>query len=334
VRIKGKFEKNLIMCVFIVACLLCVFVKVMDDSLYSIEVFTQLGLSLNEAKVFFALTRTGTATAKTIAKTSGVAREVVYRVMPKLHKKGLIEEVLSAPKAFKAIAIKDACDLLLHRKDEENEALREKVRKILRKKQATTYHYAENSILVLPSSKNGPRWRHEWRNVQQSVDMIMPYRKFVQWVQSLAEQRIKSVRKRNVKIRIITEQQSQDIIKNLHMASNSLADKLARVKFKFTPTVLSTDMVVFDRKVTFVSVQKEDLIENMRWLCTNNPLIVEIATNYFENMWTKAKDEIKTKTPKTDSTPTATTTTTTSTTTATPKKQQRKKHKLSPVLQT
>jgi sugar-specific transcriptional regulator TrmB len=57
-----------------------------------IEMLTQLGLTLNEAKVFFAILRNGTATAKAASKSSGVAREVVYRIIPQLQKKAELKK--------------------------------------------------------------------------------------------------------------------------------------------------------------------------------------------------------------------------------------------------
>jgi len=84
-----------------------------------IELLTNLGLTFNEARVFFALSRNGISTAKALTISSGVAREVVYQVMPKLQEKGLIEKIMTSPVAFNAIPIDEAYSILLQRKEEE-----------------------------------------------------------------------------------------------------------------------------------------------------------------------------------------------------------------------
>jgi len=272
----------------------------LDSSSEYVDILPRLGLTLNEAKIFFALSRNGISTVKAAANSSGVAREVVYRIMPKLHRKGLVEEIITSPKAFKPIPLKDAYSLLLQRKEEENQILREKVKATLQNQQTVTAPNVENLLIVLPPSRKDSRWKHEWRTAQKSVDMIILFNKFVQWAQSTAELCIDCSLKRNVKMRIITEKQTQDAITTSHRFSHPLTAKLAYVKLKYVAKLPLTEMTVFDKKTVHVSIQKENRIENMRWLCTNNPLIVEIANNYFENLWSTAKQEMQTKVSETD----------------------------------
>jgi sugar-specific transcriptional regulator TrmB len=257
----------------------------MDVPSEQIEFLARLGLTLAEAKIFFALSRNGTSTAKTVAKSSGVAREVVYRIMPKLYKKGLVVEVVASPKTFKAIAIKDACDLLLQRKEEENELLREEIKALRNNKIATDDQIEQQIILVPPSKKNDLRWEQEWLIVQETVDMIISSKKFSQWAQSTAERRIGGAMKRNVKIRIVTEKQVQKTLTTQKTSNPALLAKLAYIKFKFVAKFPLTELTVFDKKNVHISIQNENRIEKMSWLCTNNPLIVDMANYQFENLW-------------------------------------------------
>jgi sugar-specific transcriptional regulator TrmB len=60
-----------------------------------IQTLTDLGLSLLQAKTYLNLAKLGKANVQTIAKASNVARQDIYRVMPKLQKLGLAEKFIS-----------------------------------------------------------------------------------------------------------------------------------------------------------------------------------------------------------------------------------------------
>ena len=51
-----------------------------------------LGLSPNQAKVYQSILKSGNSTVGDLAKSCGVRREDVYKVLPILEKMGLVEE--------------------------------------------------------------------------------------------------------------------------------------------------------------------------------------------------------------------------------------------------
>jgi sugar-specific transcriptional regulator TrmB len=67
-----------------------------------IQILRSFGLTLNESRVFLALTLLGAASVKEISKSSNVAREAVYRVLPSLQKLGLVEKEIARPTRFSA----------------------------------------------------------------------------------------------------------------------------------------------------------------------------------------------------------------------------------------
>jgi sugar-specific transcriptional regulator TrmB len=261
-----------------------------------VEILNNLGLSLNGARVFLALSQLGTSKVKTISKFSGVAREVVYQIMPRLLKKGLVEELITAPKKFKAIPMKEAYAILLQRKEEENRELCARAREALQKHLTKTAFNKENSQTIQICTVKAPDFRicHEYQNVQKSVDLTFPAEKFLQWSQHYAEWGIKEVMKRNVKIQIITETQ---LLKKLATQPKvffpSLSSKLGYVNFKYVQNPPSVELMIFDKKTLFISTKKESNINKMHWLRSNNPFIVEMANSYFETIWKKAKETDK-----------------------------------------
>jgi hypothetical protein len=260
-----------------------------------IELLNSLGLSLSGARVFVALSQLGTSTAKTISKFSGVAREVVYQVMPRLLKEGLVAEVITAPKKFRAIPMKEAYAILLRRKEEENRELCAKAREALKKHQNKAAFNNEDSRTIQICTVKAPDFRvcHEYQNVQKSVDLTFPAGKFLQWSQHYAEWGIKEVMKRNVEMRIITEQQLLKIFATHPEVFSPLAASLKYINFKYVQSPLSVELMIFDKKTLFISTKKESNINKMRWLRSNNPFIVEMANSYFETTWEKATEADK-----------------------------------------
>jgi len=260
------------------------------------EILNSLGLMHNEARVFLALSRLGTSKVKTIHKSSGVAREVVYQIMPRLLKKGIVEEFITSPKTFRAIPMKEAYAILLRRKEEENRELCAKAREALKKHQNKTAFKMEDSQTIQICTIKAPDFRicHEYQNVQKSVDLTFPAGKFLQWSQHYAEWGITETKKRKVKMRIITEQQLLKILAtNPEIFSPSLISKLEYINFKYVQSPLSVELMIFDKKTLLISTKKERNINKMCWLRSNNPFIVEMANSYFETIWEKAKEADK-----------------------------------------
>jgi len=72
-----------------------------------------LGLSLNQAKAYLAILKLEKTTVGNLAKFSRIGREEVYRILPKLEKMGLIEELLGKPTEIRVTPIKDALTFLV-----------------------------------------------------------------------------------------------------------------------------------------------------------------------------------------------------------------------------
>jgi sugar-specific transcriptional regulator TrmB len=259
-----------------------------------VDILNNLGLTLSEAKVFYALSELGTSTVSEISKMSGVAREFVYLVMPKLVKKSLVEVLITVPKKFKAIPMEEAYRILLRRKEEENRELCAKAKEALkRRKNKNAAETADKYRTSLVPSREAPdpRIGLEYRKVQKSVDFTFPVGKFLQWSQFYADFGIAEAMKRNVKMRIITQHQLLEILERQPMLfTPSLKSKLSYIDFRYVPERFSVEMMIFDRKTLFVSTTEKSDINKMIWLETNNPLIVEMANGYFEGLWEKASE--------------------------------------------
>jgi len=258
----------------------------LTDSSEFIDVLKRLGLTLNEARVFYALSSMGKSTAKSISKNSGIAREVVYQVLPSLQKKGLVEEIVTAPKSFRALSMEETFETLLRRRTSENVELKEKARKTLESWQNADSFDEEPQIVVLPPREDDYRWRAAWQKVDKTVDLMMPLAKFLQWPHFYAETFLDDAIRKKLKLRIITDTEAQEILlKPPEGFSSSLVTKFNHANFKFMTFSPRVELAIFDRKTCFVCTNKVNQIKDMTWLLTNNSSIVEMASIYFEAFW-------------------------------------------------
>ncbi len=257
------------------------------------DVLIRLGLTLNEARVLMALYASENLTAKSVAKSSGVAREIVYQIIPKLQKKGLVDELVTTPKTFQAIPLENVIEVLLQQRKQEDKDLFAKAKEMAKKQQQVSQVKNDDSNIALIAPKKGdPNWKKDWENFQESVDMIMPTYKFLQWPQHFAEQSIDYSIRKKAKIRMITEKTTQSIIKQppTKHFTQSLGLKLGFINYKFLEST-PVEIVIFDKKIMYVSTIEEKQIKDMVWLRSNNGFLVEMANNYFETLWKNSADQ-------------------------------------------
>ena len=85
------------------------------------ESLQRLGLSQYEAKVFIALTRLGTGTARDVDRMTDVPRSQVYGAADDLEERGLVEVQQSNPKQYRAVDLEEARETLRDRFETEQD---------------------------------------------------------------------------------------------------------------------------------------------------------------------------------------------------------------------
>jgi sugar-specific transcriptional regulator TrmB len=260
-------------------------------------ILTRLGLTLNEARVLLALYASENLTAKTIAKSSGVAREIVYQIIPKLQKKGLVDELVTSPKTFKAIPLEHVIQLLLQQRKKEDNYIFAKAQEIAKKQQQLSKVKNDDSnITIIAPKKSNLHWKKDWVTYQYSVDLVMPTNKFLQWPHFYAENSIDDAMQKNAKMRMITDKTTQTIIEHppAKYFSQNLSLKLNYLHYRFAE-IMPVEIVIFDRKVLYISTSDEKQVKDMVWLRSNNPFLLEMANSYFENWWSNSEEQLKKK---------------------------------------
>jgi len=248
-----------------------------------------LGLTILQAKIYTNLVKLQKTDVKTISKVSDVARTDIYRVMPTLETLGLVEKIITNPVMYEAVPIKDGFSILLQKRKEEDAEIEEKTTLFLNNFQD---HVPED----FQGENQGFKFISEWallkkmhlkliHSVQTRIDFIVAADYFYQ---ALFDHRscFREAKKRGVKIRAITTTD----MKNTSSRKAQFLAKYPITEIRYTSVSTMINMHIFDKNEITLRLSQTNSVPTM-W--SNNNNFIELAENYFEYLWNKAKSTKK-----------------------------------------
>ncbi len=257
-----------------------------EDEIH-IQALVKLGLTLLQATIYVTLENLDKAGILRISKTSNVARPEVYRVIPALEKKGLVEKIVSNPAMYKAVPLKQGFTMLLQRKNEENEALQQQIKSLvsnIHEKSKEQINETEDSQFVITTEKKlfFKRYEQAILESQKSADFVFTSGAFSNTLYSLLHQ-FKAVMARGVRLRMVAEkaEYKQSVLQKVEeLKKNSLFE------VKFTSEHALVCMIITDKKILNTQIS-EGAVPS---LLSNNVQVLKIAMTYFETLWSKAEE--------------------------------------------
>lgn len=250
-----------------------------------IQTLMTFGLTTLQAKTYLALAKLGKADVKTIAKASKVARQDIYRIMPTLQKMGLGEKIISTPTMYKATPIREGLSILLQNKEKECSELQKKTTSLInsfQEKNAKVVLQEDNTQFTITSEISLFRRRFETciQNAQTRIDFIID----PEVSKTMAFHHFESLEgamEKGVKIRLITEiTREKEPTRDLDSLKRN-----ALFICKYLPTSVPITMGLFDGNEVNIRISN-DLVPSF-W--TNNSALMGLVSNYFEELWNKAK---------------------------------------------
>ncbi len=253
-----------------------------------IRTLTDLGLTLVQAKSYLALCRLDNATIKTISKTSNLARQDIYRIMPTLQNMGLAEKIIANPTKYKAIPIKNGISALLQHRAQEQAKLQKKTTELLKNIQEEGFTQVSSAeeepqlLIISELSHLFKKLMEGTRATQISIDSIGTWEAF-DGVTSNGFADFKKALREGVRLRAITEKPPNGKIPNY--VKTLQKHPLYEVRFVSPPAPVT--MVVMDRKELCICISMSTS-RTASSLWSNNSVITGLAINYFEEIWSKA----------------------------------------------
>jgi sugar-specific transcriptional regulator TrmB len=248
-----------------------------------VQTLMGFGLTFLQAKTYLALAKLGKADVKTTAKVSNIARQDIYRIMPTLQKIGLAEKIIAKPTIYRATPIKDGLSVLLQNRQKETSDLKKKTASLMKTFHAQnvkTAHQTEEPQFILTSELTRFIRMHEklYLKTQKSTDAIFPFFPTITTKNFDVIPQFKKMTTRGVKIRLITQMEKEASKKLQGLEKNPLFE----IKYLKAPPHFG--MHIFDKKEVTLEVSMQDFLPSL-W--SNNPTVVELAVNYFNELWSK-----------------------------------------------
>jgi sugar-specific transcriptional regulator TrmB len=269
----------------------------MNDPDGDIETLTKLGLNGVQARAYLTLLRIGPSKAKEVAKASNIARPDIYRTISKLQELSLVEKIITTPARFKAVPIAEAMTMLFRRKERENSKIRKNAANMVARYKEngdpTAASRTENDQFILIPKKEPivVNTKSLAETTQETICYVIPLKKLLPLMINYSEIFHNAI-ERKVKIMIITEKPENE--EHLMKRINEL-NKSSNFELRMVTSPITVHFGIFDNQKILLSTSAKSQFSEAPAIFSNNPDIIDLATNYFETEWTTA---IETKSKK------------------------------------
>jgi sugar-specific transcriptional regulator TrmB len=253
----------------------------------AVETLIHLGLNCSQAKIYLALAENGLSTAKEISKISGINRQEIYRIMPKLQNFCLVEKIIGIPTRWRATALQDGLSFLLENRKKETSELQTKATKIIEfireNKKSAGLQEDEYQFVIMPGKDAHLKWlKNRFKDVQKTNDSIITWSDH-KTVSFYCDDEIKERLNRGLKTRLIiyVPEKEKTIYKDDQTFRNN--PNYQRM-FIFTPPIVLGG--VFDKKQLVLATEQNNPIQKSKNVfLSNSPFLIALFQNYFEQLW-------------------------------------------------
>ncbi|MFB3889652.1 MAG: TrmB family transcriptional regulator [Candidatus Bathyarchaeia archaeon] len=248
------------------------------------QIMVELGLTSLQARTLLAMEDQDYKTAKNIAKTAGVARQQIYRVLPELQKLGLVEERLGVPNQYRSMPIREVLAILVERKNSQIAKIQEEASKLLGDAiQERKIQEEDLEIKLITGLENIEKhFRVMYEGSDRIAYMGSPRRWTFQAYNRLHMGSFKL--KKNVDHRMIYGPSPEHPIRSsIHNTT----------RIKTVPFEIPMYVGIFDDKRVLFSMYlgNENFVpSDFCVMSSNYPCLVRMMKVYFETLWSQAQE--------------------------------------------
>jgi sugar-specific transcriptional regulator TrmB len=263
----------------------------------TVQVLIRLGLTCNQARVYLALVRSGMCTAKTMSNVSKVAREDVYRIIPKLQELGMIEERIDVPSVYAAAPMQEAFRILMKNRKRVTTELEAKTKEIIQNFKNGTGNGTgkpleedTHEFILIPKERAVIKRKRMIDDAQKRLDFLTSWGRYAQSNVSYTEN-LRNAMKRNVVIRIIVGKPKDE--KSLLDLAHSWREKYPFFNVRWISSVPEACLMLVDEKKVLFAKSAANSFEESPFLWSTNQSLISVVRDYFEMIWLTSS-EIKT----------------------------------------
>ncbi len=252
----------------------------------NLSTLMDLGLTLLEAKTYIALSKAETATIKTTSRIADIAKQDMYRILPRLQTLGLAEKIVAPQAMYKAVPMENGISALLQSKARAYANLQKRATKLISdfKNGDPTKPVSDDNLQFRIISERTLLLRTLdaiTDNTRESID-IAHYWDFTKGMLFKHGSNIlEKALKKGVKIRWITEKHEEDKQANRRIKALTRFP-LFEIRYTLPPIPLRTAM--YDQRDAIMGIS--DGLEGwVNSLWSNNRTFVHVLANYYEQLW-------------------------------------------------
>lgn len=265
----------------------------------NIKALSDLGLSPNKAKVYLSILQTDGLSIHEISKTTKIAREDVYRIIPKLEEIGLTERVMGNPVKVRTLPVEKALSNLIK---VERGLFAEKIaatevgtsnflKRYRIKGDEATGTLKEDSFILL-TAKNAivNKGFAMIENAKIGIDATYSETQLAQFVPIFADP-LETACKKGVTARLIVDKKIEE--RSTKKVIESYLHHCGNLQLKYAEGPTSHSLIV-DCTQALSATVVEGYFSQIPHLWTNSRGIVELLEVNFESAWQVAEPEILT----------------------------------------
>ena len=239
----------------------------------------QLGLTDYEIKAYLSLISFGSAGGNKLSEISKVPQGKIYLTISKLIEKGLVSQINSKPKIFKAIdpevSLKDLIRTEKDKLNELSETLPKEIKTI--KKLELNKQDTDEKVTILRGKKNAfPIAHYLYENAKKSLDVILTF----ELLTSTSERLLLQAKEKGIKIRILaTKKVNLPLIRKMQKQGFNI---------KYYPVDELRILIKDNEECIQMIVNPKDLMDRLNIYIQSKELTKALEL-YFNSVWKKAE---------------------------------------------
>ena len=245
------------------------------------------GLTLKEARIYFILSKMGSATATEIASTTQFSRLQTYRAIKGLLDNGLVEMSLERPRRFTPLKIEQALNLLGQEAERKILELEKKTPLLLKQWSAVSDLQVDKTsyaFRIIQGIKNVSKFRIMlYESAKKEIAATMKPNDLMKFVIEGADDVFEKLTYKNVSVRGLSEVNKFNVDASKRFLEFS--------KLHHTAHSNIVPFTIIDEQEALICLSrdgKDGAAENAIW--TNHPELVEILKEIFEVLWKSSED--------------------------------------------
>jgi HTH-type transcriptional regulator, sugar sensing transcriptional regulator len=250
-----------------------------------IKTLTNLGLTVDQARLYLALLQCGPATARQLSSASKIARPDIYRIIPTMEKQGIVEKLMTRPISYQAVPAALVLPNMIKHKATEQTLLIKETDQLLANLRCNETRESQieetSSVMVYGKDRVIQRLKVALAKASISVYVVTSRERFSETILEFADEYKKALKK-GIKINIATEQPIQ---RKAAMQITQHLSKNTNFKVQFITSSQPAVVTVVDNKEAFITMATEAPLPSATALWSKNPSLVALTRSYFECTW-------------------------------------------------